>query len=87
MGAPAISAWEASRTDGSKAFTVEEIHALAVVFEIKVFNLLEPPRLLDMDPIESGPGEESPRRIADVWGMDEEATNTWRRWLALKEQM
>lgn len=68
MGAPAISSWESSRKDGSKAFTVEELYALARVYEIAVYDLLAAPRLMDMDPIEKAPGEDDPILIAEVFG-------------------
>jgi hypothetical protein len=48
MGASTISAWENSRTDRAKGFTIEEIYALCRVFEITFAVLLEAPRIMSL---------------------------------------
>jgi transcriptional regulator with XRE-family HTH domain len=58
MGASTISAWENSRHDGAKGFTVEEVYGLCRTFDIDLAELFAPPVLLDMAPIEKLPGEE-----------------------------
>lgn len=81
MGAPAISSWESSREDGSKAFTVEELYALASVFHCTVADLLTYPRLKDMTPIERAPGEEPPITIPKIFGAKENSAmyDSWER--------
>jgi hypothetical protein len=81
MGAPAISSWESSREDGSKAFTVEELYALASVFQCTVPDLLAYPRLKDMTPIERAPGEEPPITIPKIFGAQEDSAmyDSWQR--------
>lgn len=72
MGASTISAWENSRTDGAKGFTVEEIYALCRIFEVTIADLLEAPRILDIgNPIEQIAGEDTPEDIAKVFGYAE----------------
>jgi transcriptional regulator with XRE-family HTH domain len=66
MGASTISAWENSRHDGAKGFTVEELYALARVFDTTLFTLLAPPSLLDMPKVEMLPGEEWWRELISV---------------------
>ena len=51
MGASTIAAWEASRHDGAKGFTIEELYALCRVFLLDFADILAPPTLLDMDPV------------------------------------
>ncbi len=58
MGASTISAWESSRQDGAKAFTIEEVYALSRVFDISLSEILSPPNLLDMPPVQMLPGGE-----------------------------
>jgi transcriptional regulator with XRE-family HTH domain len=68
MGASTISAWENSRHDGAKGFTVEEMYALCQAFELTLAELLFPPSLLDMPPIEKLPGEDSGTSLAQLFG-------------------
>lgn len=67
MKAPTISMWEKSREDGAKGFTIEEVYALCRVFEIPLTHLLAPPELLDMEPVEMLPGEESGADLAKLF--------------------
>lgn len=71
MGASTISAWEASRHDGAKGFTIEELYALCRMFEVTLADLLNPPTLLDMPTIEKLPGEDPPPYLAKLFGHDE----------------
>ncbi len=59
MGASTISAWETSRQDGAKAFTIEEVYALSRVFDLSISEILSPPNLLDMPPVQTLPSGES----------------------------
>lgn len=59
MGASTVSAWETSRQDGAKAFTIEEVYALSRVFDISISEILSPPNLLDMPPVQTLPGGDS----------------------------
>jgi transcriptional regulator with XRE-family HTH domain len=78
MGSSTISAWENSRTDGAKGFTVEEIYALCRVFEITFAVLLEGPRIMDIgEPIGRIAGEEAPENVVKMFGhpsVDEEGS-------------
>lgn len=87
MGAPAISSWESSREDGSKAFTVEELYALASVFHCTVVDLLAYPRLKDISPIERAPGEEPPITIPEIFGAGENSAtyDSWQREIWTRE--
>ena len=67
MGASTISAWEASRRDGAKGFTVEELYAICRVFGIGMAELLVAPSLLDMPPIGRLPGEEPYRELTELF--------------------
>jgi transcriptional regulator with XRE-family HTH domain len=84
MGASTISAWENSRHDGAKGFTVEELYALCHVFKLTLAELLYPPTLLDMPPIEKLPGEDSGTDLAALFRKDDHASTAdmWHRYEA-----
>ncbi len=80
MGESTISAWENSRTDGAKGFTIEEVYALCRIFDITLAELLKAPRILDIGaPIEQIAGEETPEYVAKMFGhgfTDPDGVNT-----------
>jgi transcriptional regulator with XRE-family HTH domain len=78
MGASTISSWENSRQDGAKGFTVEEMYAICRAFGIHLSDLLAPPSLLDMPPVERLPGEESHRELIELFeDGDRESLESW----------
>ena len=75
MGASTISAWEHSRHDGAKGFTIEELYALCCLFSVRFADLLMPPERLDMPPIDryyapssSVFSERDSERLRIAWG-------------------
>jgi transcriptional regulator with XRE-family HTH domain len=81
MGTSTISTWENSRQDGAKGFTVEELYALARVFNTRLATLLMHPTLLDMPEVEKLPGEENWEELILVLP-DAGLRNSWsqREW-------
>jgi transcriptional regulator with XRE-family HTH domain len=81
MGASTISAWENSRHDGAKGFTVEEVYALCSVFWVTLADLFMPPVLLDMPEVEKLPGEDPPVYLANLFrGSDrDQVAAGWNR--------
>jgi transcriptional regulator with XRE-family HTH domain len=83
MGASTISTWENSRQEGAKGFTVEELYALARVFDTRLAVLLSPPSLLDMPEVTRLPGEEDWKQLIQVLP-DEDLKDEWYRATAPK---
>ena len=71
MGPSTISAWENSRHDGAKGFTIEELYGLCSVFHITLADLLMPPVFLDMPPVTKLPGDDLLMYVARLFDRDD----------------